>query len=666
MRKNSRKHMALHGTLGLVVLVGYACGGVTLKEQKTGGKTAYRLENERVVLLLSSARGGAVTSYKDKRGGHVELIHQQPRNGLCMDHFQAQPWPGELLDAAYSGKAVKQSVDECTVRFTYDVKGHWRGAEYPKLNGLLLQKTYTLRAGSPALGCEVRITAPKTEARLFAYWLQNVFFAGGRYDMDADVCFRPSVRGVRRKAGKDFGHYGREGFLRDFSGGWMALVDTQAKTGLAVLSNYDDLDVLYACAGNRTVEPMYRMTYLPAGASVAYTTHIVPLAGLDNVAAASEDFVAGYRMKSDGKGNGWVALSVVRSVTAPKRLTLDVSVMSVDSPDKTVKAGQIVVENLSEKPQTKKLTFAGAGGDPLVLKVQATVALAAGKTRTHHLEDYYNGSYKWGENIKTDMATPYYAAPRPPQKIRLQKPKAMRLANPGQYHVWYAEGLLDDMYNVTSAVRLTSLFHEGRTLRHRAFVRRQGSFGTRLSSFPFDYEKLLAYNAVVLGGVKRDALGDVGIEMLCDFLDARGGMIVLGGPLAYGFSGLAGSKLGKRWPVTPASEPFDMQDLGSAPIQVAENVPFLVGLDWSAKPCVKYLHQVAVKPWGKTVLTAGGQPFLVIGEAGKAKARVACILGAPMGTLGKGKTPFWEWEDWRFFLRQVYWWVVRHDDMFRK
>ena len=38
--------------------------------------------------------------------------------------------------------------------------------ENEKLKGLVLEKTYTLRADSPALGCRIRITAPAKDAKV--------------------------------------------------------------------------------------------------------------------------------------------------------------------------------------------------------------------------------------------------------------------------------------------------------------------------------------------------------------------------------------------------------------------------------------------------------------------------------------------------------------------
>jgi len=65
------------------------------------------------------------------------------------------------------------------------------------------------------------------------------------------------------------------------------------------------------------------------------------------------------------------------------------------------------------------------------------------------------------------------------------------------------------------------------------------------------------------------------------------------------------------------------------------------------------------------VLEAGGHPFLVIGEVGPRKARVACIMGVPMGSFGDKATPFWKWADWTYLLRQLNWWVLREDHRFK-
>jgi uncharacterized membrane protein len=641
--------------------VGGACAAVTLKEETLDGKPAYRLENYRVNLVILPAQGGAVVSYKDKLGGNVELIPPGKYNGLCLDHFQCQTWPGELLAAPYDGKIVKQAPDECAVQVSWTVKGEFGGSLFPKLKGLLLEKTYTLRDGSPALETRVKLTAPAKSSTLVDYWSQNVFFAGGTFDFDTDASFRPTVRGVRVKTDRKNGFTGPEDFLRDFNDGWLALLDVKSKSGLVVMTDYNDLRFLYVCGSSRTLEPMFEMAYLPAGASREYTLHVVPVAGLDNIVAATPDYIAGYQMKSDNQGAGSVELAVVRSVRPVAKLTMNVSVGTADKPAPGVTAGELAFDAPGDTPQTKSGTFTGAGPDPLILQVEAKAAPASGDPVAHRFEEYVNGAYQWGENIQTDMASPRYKGVRPPQQLRLNKPKVLKLPRPWEMQMWYAEGLLDDYYGVTQALRLTHQ-SDGKIKWTRSFLS-ANIFGTKLSSFPYDYEELFSYDYIVLGGVRQDALGGLGIEMLCDYLTAGGGLVVLGGPMAYNKSDLAGTKFADLWPVKILPGESDLLDLQGAAIEVVDpTVPFLMDLDWKPRPAVRYLHNVELKPGARVVLTAGGKPFLVTGEAGPNKARVICILGAAMGTVPAGQTAFWEWSDWRYLMRQVFWWTQPYYD----
>lgn len=647
----------------LIGLASSTWAAVKLTETKVKGGMVYRVENYRFNLLIDPQRGGVVTSYKDKLGGNIELIHQTKYNGLCMDHFQGQNWPGEMLETPYTGKVVKNTPRECVIMLTYKVKGMWKYVEFPKLRDVQLEKTYTIKADNPALKCEVKLTAPGKASKLCPYWQQNVFFAGGKYDLDCDYTFRPTVRGVIRKAGQNFGHKGPESLIRDFSAGWSALLDVKKKSGLVILLNYDELSVLYTCAGNRTVEPMFRVKYLPAGASTTYVTYIVPVAGLDNIVAANKDFIAGYEMKSDGKGNGEITVSAVRSVNSAEKVNMTVEVVSAQPDSVAVKAGQLNFAKLGDKPQSDKVEFGKAGKDPLVFRAQVK-AVSNGKATTDLFEEYFNGSYKWGENINTDMSSAFYTGKRPKQKITLYKPKKIALKNLGEHQTWYAEGLLDDYYKITQAIRLSGSYRD-KTRRDRSFVNYNGLFKTQVTEFPYDYDDLLSYDLMVIGGLKKSAIGEIGDKMLTDYLRAGGAMLVLGGPSAYGPSNLKGLELTKFWPVEMSDSKFDLRKLEDGKITVTNSkVPFLEDMDWSAKPATEYVHQVKVKSWGKVILSSGGKPFLVIGEYGPKKTRVACILAPPMGTVPEGEVAFWQWKDWPYLLRQVIWWV-RKDDRFR-
>ena len=159
---------------------------VKLTEESANGGTVYRLQNYRVNLLIDPARGGAVVSYKDKLGGNIELIQQAKYGGLCQDHFQAQPWPGELLEVPYVASVIKESSEECVVQVSRESSGTFLGEHYPSLEGVLLEKQYSLKAGSPALECRVKLTASAKNPSTLAYWSQNVFWAGGTYEAGSD------------------------------------------------------------------------------------------------------------------------------------------------------------------------------------------------------------------------------------------------------------------------------------------------------------------------------------------------------------------------------------------------------------------------------------------------------------------------------------------------
>ncbi len=321
---------------------------------------------------------GAVTSFAD-RLAPAELILPKEYNGLCMDHFQEQGWPGELLEAPYDYTIVKQTPEEAQVMVKRVVSGIWQAKLANKqLANLTLEKTYTLRADSPALVCAVKLSAPVDESKVFSYWLQNVFFAGGKYDEALDRTFRPSTRGVRSNAAAKNGMYGTEDWMRDFSDGWMALLDTVNKTGLATMTDYNDLRINYANFGNHTNEFMFNTTFLPKGASRSYTITLMPVLGMDKMLYVGPDALVGYHIATDNKGEGHAEFTVTRSAEAVNTLTLTVAVAGADG-GKEVPAGTLTFNALADAPQTKTLALTGLPHDPIVVRISASGQTVDGK-----------------------------------------------------------------------------------------------------------------------------------------------------------------------------------------------------------------------------------------------------------------------------------------------
>lgn len=647
----------------LVAVVARAAEPVTLTTADQAGHPVLKLSNHRVALVIDPTRGGAVTSYSDKLAP-AELILQQQFNGLCLDHFQEQSWPGEFLEQPYEFKVLQQTPDVAQVVVWRKASGVWRGKlADPKLADLLIEKTYTLRADSPVLTCEVKLTAPPDASKVFSYWLQDVMFAGGDYDPVADRTFRPSVRGIRSTSRDDNSHYGREEWLRDFTGGWMALVDTKKQSGLVLSADYNDVRISYACGGNMTNELMFNTTYLPKGASRTYQVELIPVVGLDRVLSAGPEAVLSYGIKPAAGGKGQLEFRAVRAAQAVSELALDVTLVSGMEPTQQVKAGRVSFGALSDRAEAKPLDYTGAPPDPIVIRVAIGGKHADGSAFSGQAEDFFPGSYKWADNIQTDMRTPVYQAERPAQVLKLAKPEKLVVTRPYNDHYLYFQGLHDEDYNLAAAVHLTGWEQQSDLINYSW----DSSWYGALSDFPYDYDKLLSYHAVILGGASRSGLKAIGLEMLHDYLLAGGGVLVLGSHGAYGKSQLRGTALGDALPVEIPDTRFSLQATGGQPVSFGPERPEFLKYDHLSPQATCYFRQnVTVRPGARVVMQVGGQPFLVLGEYGPNQARIACLLGAPLGAPQAGQTPFWRDPGWILILRNTLWWLARHDDLFQE
>ncbi|MHB9129457.1 MAG: hypothetical protein ACYDBB_00010 [Armatimonadota bacterium] len=634
---------------------------VTLAVDKSSGHDVIKLQNYRITITIDPTRGGAVTSYSD-RLAPAELVLQQKFSGLCMDHFQEQNWPGELLEVPYEYKIAKQTPDEVQVTVTRKASGLWQTKVVnKKISDIQLEKTYTLRADSPAIICTVKLTMPE-EPKVYSYWLQNVFFAGGDYDPATDRTFRPSARGVRSSGREKNGMYGSEEWMRDFSAGWMALIDTRKKTGLAMACDYDDLRINYACGGNMTNEFMFNTTYQPKAQNRTYTIQLMPVVGMDKVMSVSPQLIAGYAIKTDNTGGGKVDFSVVRSALAVNDLTFDVTIAGAAN-GKETPAGKIEFTALTDQPQVKSLTFTNAPLDPVVVRVKANGHTADGQAFTTTFEDYFNGVYSWGDNIQTDMRTPVYAAQRTPQKLTLSKPAQFRLRPEygGQY--LFFQGMFDEDYNIAAALHTANYAQKSDII----YYKYDGSWYGALSDFPYDYDKLFGYDCIVLGGISKSGLKPIGVEMLHDYLQAGGGLIVLGSHGAFGRSQLQGTNFGDAFPVEFTGGVMDLKATGGKPVTFGpDTADFLKYHTLSPQATCYFLHAATPKPGAKVLMQVDGKPFMVAGEYGPKKARIVCILGAPMGDPKKGQIPFWRDAEWYLILRDAIWWASHEDNHFNE
>jgi uncharacterized membrane protein len=178
-----------------------------------------------------------------------------------------------------------------------------------------------------------------------------------------------------------------------------------------------------------------------------------------------------------------------------------------------------------------------------------------------------------------------------------------------------------------------------------------------VETFPGSYDELFSYNVVVLSDVNFKALGEIGFEMLCDYVEQGGNLVVTGGPYALGNGEFEGLRFLELLPAM-LSGPFDLKWAGkgqSWPLQSAlEKNPLLDGVSFEQNPKVFWHHFVTPKKEAEVVLKADGQPCLIQGRYGKGKVVLATL--SPTGKEGAGEVAWWSWNGWPVLLKNMFTW----------
>ena len=180
-----------------------------------------------------------------------------------------------------------------------------------------------------------------------------------------------------------------------------------------------------------------------------------------------------------------------------------------------------------------------------------------------------------------------------------------------------------------------------------------------IETFPGSYDELFGYNAVVLSDVNFKAIGDTGFEMLCDYVEQGGNLLVTGGPYAFGNGEFGGSRFLEVLPAT-LSGPFDLKWAGKGkswdlkPEDIKN--PLLKGVSFDQKPEVFWQHFVTPKKGAEVVLTAGGKPVLILGKYGKGK--VAVLTLSPTGVAEEGEKAWWDWNGWPPLMKNLFGWMA--------
>jgi uncharacterized membrane protein len=421
--------------------------------------------------------------------------------------------------------------------------------------------------------------------------------------------------------------------------------------------DYNYLNKLYNAHGNETLEWVCDAVPLPPGASWETESVLLPTDGIRRIAHASRHVVAGLEATRNG---GAVRLEHTfrQGLAAVDKLAVSVRVEgAVDG--RVVEANATVPQSLGTVSELLVQTLDKPPADPLIVTVTVK-GTAGGEVFEETYWDFHAGDYGYGDNIQQDMVTPLYVSPAPAKQQDLPKPERLARVDDGaRYFLMW--GML------TQAFRLEDAFAAAHAQAATEKCPAVGVYslsnfgdGPTLSVFPYDYDALMRYDAIVASNVRIDSAGGIGQQMIDDYLRHGGGLLVLGGKSAYGAGGWADSVLREVLPVEVSAQPSDMVHTPGLPLSPGDAHWITEGIQMAQMPRCEYSNRVSVRPGADVLLRVGNAPFLVVWE--RQGARVACCMGAPYGDADAAETPlFYRWTQWPELLARTLRWLGRRE-----
>ena len=590
---------------------------VVLTQGTEGGKPTIRLENEHLVVAVEPDTGGRISSLIDRRNGFDGVVENQ---GYLLDMFMHQPYPGELQRYGYEAEVLDETPARAGVRLR-------RRAGEARVLGVVVEKTIWLAAGARAVDVDYRFLNESDAYRSFSFWTQH--FCRSGESKEGDVYFRPGAAGITPVP-----YPGSEAYpdvVEEPAAGWTAVVDPDAKVGTVFLFDYDWLRWSYNAFAAGTLEWFTDTLLVAPGAAWETRVTILPIAGLDGVSYASRDLVA-FTQVDRGAGSVDVRLEI---------LSMDGSTPEVVSSLALLDEGGTVVGESELRSSTDP-------GGALVhrVKLESPVAqgllmveLAAGGDVARYAVNLPDAEGK----VDRVMAL----RTRPPKlKEYPERPADFRLTGNEPFNVLVLAGpgfqrfRLDRLEDAEAATSITWGYFASRVIRNAV------SYG--VDYFPADYDELAAFDAMVFAGLGAYVLEDYMRNMVVDYLEIGGRVLLLGGTTAMnGWAG-EGNPLREVVPLRDPG-PFTIKRF-EYPASIGNRDAFLQDLfALSDEPVVAFAHEVEPAEPFETVLAVEDRPLLIRRRIGEGEMLV--FLGTAFGE-NRADT-FWNWASWPALVRRL-------------
>lgn len=625
------------------------------------------LENRWLQLTFEPARGGRCTKFLFKDDGE-QIIGDEDVSGMFLDHWAKYQWPSGLMNLPYKHELVRNGNDEVGVRLSVKVpkmgggKGSRDAAESLKmptasdLIGLTVRKTIWLRRDSDVIRVVNEIENTTSESRAAALYIQHNLGMGGSHL--GDNWYLPSTSGIevniqpQEKGGKTIG----PDWIPDPVGGWMAVRDRRSKRGLLFVFDYNYLSKTYTSGGTGEwfLEPV------PIGPGKTFRTeHLLkPTSDFEDYVYASRRLVADIRPDEvDGK----VQVSHDLAAVSGELDDVEVELRAVGWKSKQqIASKKYRIEQLGSARHRGYFEF-------MPTDLSQGIVIAA-SVRSSGKEEQYEYFYAGDVAERGARFNPFatkggalagtrgdsYFRNQPRKRKKFDKPDFATVPgpDPDDFRCLVVFGLYTHILNLDDAV--AGWEHGGRPVSFDwANCPPNG-----VETFPGTYDELFRYNLVVLSDVNYKALGDIAMEMLCDYVHEGGCLLVVGGPYAYGNGEFEGSRFLDVLPVRLGG-PFDLKWAGKGkswpltPVDPRHEI--MKGISFESDPRVFWQHFVVPKADSEVVLKAGEQPTLILGRYGR--GRVAALTLSPTGLGQEHEVQWWDWDGWFPLVRNVFAWL---------
>ena len=639
--------------------------GVYSRVESKNGKEYFTIGNRFMELTFDPSQGGRCSKFLFKDTGE-EIIGSDRFAGMFKDHWAKYPWPSGLMWLPYQAKIVGDRKTKVGIQLWVKVpeKGGGKGAHSaessmniatsPGLVGLIVQKTIWLNAENDVILVEQEIKNPTKESRAVAPYIQHCLRMGGEYSNDN--WYMPSARGVvvrvmpEKEGGKPIG----PDWVLDPVAGWMAVNDRQSKRGMLFAFDYNYLQKIYTCGF--TAEWFMESVPLGPGRSFKFHHLIKPIRNFEDIVHGSENIVADIRPdEKDGKVS--VAFEVAAVSKELSDVTTDVTVVGWKSKEEIAKHS-LKIAKLGFDKIRKEFSFTPKNlSDGVVIK-----AIVRGKGFKDYFEYYYAGDKEEYERRYSPFRGMALAGARGDAYFRKQprkhkvfdKPDFSKMPRPGSdaFGCLVVFGLYTHILRIDDA--LEGWTQKGNTPQFTW----ANCPPNAIETFPGTYDELFSFNTIVLSNVNYRAIGDIGFEMICDYVEQGGNLLVIGGPYAFGNGEFEDTRFLEVLPVI-LSGPFDLKWAGKGKSWALKSVkpshPVLKGVSFAQNPRVFWHHFVTPKADTEVVLKAGDKPVLILGRYGKGK--VAVLTLSPTGLGAEGETQWWDWEGWPQLVKNIFTWL---------